>query len=75
MKKLFAVLGDPIGHSMSPIMHNDLFSFYNIGGYYLPFQVKKENLQDAVQGLKALGPPDLMSQSRIKMRLSLIWMG
>lgn len=55
MKKLFAVLGDPIGHSMSPIMHNDLFSFYNIGGYYLPFQVKKENLQDAVQGLKALG--------------------
>ena len=55
MKKLFAVLGDPIGHSMSPVMHNDLFSFYNIDAYYLPFQVKSENLEDAVKGLKAIG--------------------
>ncbi|WHY90597.1 shikimate dehydrogenase [Neobacillus cucumis] len=55
MKKLFAVLGDPIGHSMSPVMHNDLFSFYNIDADYLPFQVKPENLGDAVKGLKAIG--------------------
>jgi shikimate dehydrogenase len=55
VKKLFAVLGDPIGHSMSPIMHNDLFSYYQINGTYLPFQVKSENLSDAVNGLKALG--------------------
>jgi shikimate dehydrogenase len=55
LKKLFAVLGDPIGHSMSPIMHNDLFSYYHIDGTYLPFQVKSENLNDAVKGLKALG--------------------
>ncbi|MFF2447631.1 shikimate dehydrogenase [Neobacillus sp. NPDC058068] len=55
MKKLFAVLGDPIGHSMSPIMHNDLFSYYQIDAHYLPFQVKGENLRDAVKGLKAIG--------------------
>lgn len=55
MEKLFAVLGDPIGHSMSPLMHNDLFSFYNIDAVYLPFQVKEEDLQDAVKGLKAVG--------------------
>jgi shikimate dehydrogenase len=55
VKKLFAVLGDPIGHSMSPLMHNDLFSFYNIDAVYLPFQVKEEDLQDAVKGLKAVG--------------------
>lgn len=55
MKKLFAVLGDPIGHSMSPQMHNDLFSFYNINASYLPFQVKSDRLEDAVKGLKALG--------------------
>ena len=55
MKKLFAVLGDPIGHSMSPVMHNDLFAFYNIDAVYLPFQVKEEDLLDAVKGLKALG--------------------
>lgn len=55
MKKLFAVLGDPIGHSMSPVMHNDLFSFYNMDAVYLPFQVKDEDLHVAVKGLKALG--------------------
>lgn len=36
-------------------MHNDLFSFYNIDAAYLPFQVKEEDLQDAVKGLKAIG--------------------
>lgn len=55
MKKLFAVLGDPIGHSMSPLMHNDLFSYYEIDAHYLPFQVKSEALEDAVIGLKAIG--------------------
>ncbi|MGG5254978.1 shikimate dehydrogenase [Neobacillus sp. SM06] len=55
MKKLFAVLGDPIAHSMSPAMHNDLFAHYRLEAEYLPFQVQKENLKDAVKGLKALG--------------------
>jgi shikimate dehydrogenase len=55
VKKLFAVLGNPIGHSMSPVMHNDLFSFYNIDADYLPFQVKEEDLEAAVKGLKAIG--------------------
>lgn len=55
MKKLFAVIGDPIAHSMSPIMHNDLFEFYKIDAHYLPFQVKTDNLGDAVKGLKAIG--------------------
>jgi shikimate dehydrogenase len=55
VKKLYAVLGDPIGHSMSPAMHNDLFTFYKIDAHYLPFKVKAEDLQDAVKGLKAIG--------------------
>jgi shikimate dehydrogenase len=55
VKKLFAVLGDPIGHSMSPVMHNDLFSFYQIDAHYQPFQVRSDHLADAVKGLKAIG--------------------
>jgi shikimate dehydrogenase len=55
VKKLFAVLGDPIGHSMSPVMHNDLFSLYNIDAHYHPLQVKKEALSEAVNGLRAIG--------------------
>jgi len=55
VKKLFGVLGNPIGHTMSPAMHNDLFSLYNMDAIYLPFQVKDEDLHDAVNGLRALG--------------------
>lgn len=55
MKKMFGVIGDPIGHSMSPAMHNDLFQLYNIDASYLPFQVLKDDLETAVKGLKALG--------------------
>jgi shikimate dehydrogenase len=55
VKKLFAVLGDPIGHSMSPLMHNDLFAYYNIDAVYLPFQIKSNQLEEAVRGLKVLG--------------------
>ncbi|MCL6572235.1 MAG: shikimate dehydrogenase [Bacillus sp. (in: Bacteria)] len=55
MKKLFAVLGNPIEHTMSPVMHNDLFSFYQIDADYLPFRVKAEDLEVAVKGLRALG--------------------
>jgi shikimate dehydrogenase len=36
-------------------MHNDLFSVFNVDAHYLPFQVQEEDLQDAVNGLKALG--------------------
>lgn len=55
MKKLFAVIGDPIAQSMSPVMHNDLFEKYKINADYLPFRVKAEDLGDAVKGLKAIG--------------------
>jgi shikimate dehydrogenase len=55
LKKLYAVLGDPIAHSMSPQMHNDLFAHYQIDAYYLPFKVSQEDLADAVKGLRALG--------------------
>ncbi|NHM30394.1 shikimate dehydrogenase [Neobacillus terrae] len=55
MKKLYAVLGDPISQSMSPQMHNDLFAFYGVDAAYHAFQVKTEELSDAIKGLKAIG--------------------
>ncbi|PLR85869.1 shikimate dehydrogenase [Bacillus canaveralius] len=55
MKKLYGVIGDPIAHSMSPIMHNDLFQFYQIDAHYHPFHIRKEQLQDAVNALKTIG--------------------
>lgn len=55
MKKLFAVIGDPIAHSMSPIMHNELFKINKIDAHYHPLHVKKIDLEAAIKGLKAIG--------------------
>lgn len=50
---LFAVLGDPIAHSLSPVMHNRAFSQVGYNGVYLAFSVK--NIHNAITGIKALG--------------------
>ncbi|WP_050180955.1 shikimate dehydrogenase [Domibacillus robiginosus] len=55
MKKLYGVIGDPIGHSMSPDMHNDSFSALQIDAHYQPFHIKSEDLKTAVAGMKAIG--------------------
>jgi shikimate dehydrogenase len=55
VKKLFAVIGDPIGHSMSPIMLNDVLSYYEMDAHYHPFKVRPEELGTAIRGLKAIG--------------------
>ncbi len=54
LKKLYAVIGDPIAHSMSPAMHNDLFGIYGIEAHYQALHVRKGDLQKAVIGLKAI---------------------
>jgi len=50
---LFAVLGDPVSHSLGPLMHNTAFSELGYNGAYLAFQVK--DIGKAVVGIKALG--------------------
>lgn len=55
MKKLYGVIGDPIGHSMSPDMHNDAFQALGIQAHYQPFHVMEADLPKAVEGMKALG--------------------
>lgn len=55
MKKLYGVLGNPIEHSMSPLIHNDAFKRNGIEGDYLPFLVEGAALGKAVEGLKAIG--------------------
>jgi len=53
--KLFGVIGDPIAHSMSPLMHNELFKKHQIDAHYQPLLVKKADLEAAIKGLKAVG--------------------
>ncbi len=55
MGKLFGLLGHPVGHSMSPVFQNDAFANLGLDHYYQAFDVKEEEIQIAVEGLRALG--------------------
>lgn len=53
--KLTGLLGSPVAHSKSPMMHNEAFQQLGLDFAYLAFDVKEEGLDEAVAGLKALG--------------------
>ena len=53
--KLFGLLGNPVGHSMSPFMHNIFLEQCGINGVYLAFPVEKESIGNAIRGMHALG--------------------
>ena len=52
--KICGLIGDPVEHTMSPVMHNAAFEKLGLDYAYLPFRVKPEELPQAVSGLKAL---------------------
>jgi shikimate dehydrogenase len=53
--KVYCLIGDPVEHSISPLIFNTLFKHLGVNGVYLAFNVKPENLADAVSGFKAIG--------------------
>ena len=55
MKKWYAVIGDPIAHSLSPFMHDTWFQHHGIDAGYIPIHVEPENLEKAFDSLKLLG--------------------
>ena len=52
--KICALIGDPVEHSMSPVMHNAAFREARLDYLYVPFRVKKEELGQAIDGMRAL---------------------
>jgi shikimate dehydrogenase len=49
------VMGWPVAHSRSPVIHNHWLAQYGIAGRYVLFAVPPEKLEAAVRGLSALG--------------------
>ena len=52
---LTALLGSPVAHSISPLMHNESFRLLGLDYVYLCFDVNEETLPAAVAGLKTCG--------------------
>jgi shikimate dehydrogenase len=52
--KVCGVIGDPIEHTLSPIMHNAAFNSLNLDYVFLAFKVKHAEVENAVNGMRAL---------------------
>jgi len=52
--KVYGVIGDPIEHTLSPIIHNAAFEALKLDCIYLAFRVKPDEVENAVQGMRAL---------------------
>lgn len=52
--QIIGIIGHPIGHTLSPLMHNKAFSLLNLDYLYVVFPVVPQDLAKAVLALPAL---------------------
>lgn len=53
--RLACLLGHPVNHSFSPYIHNYLAEKYELDMRYVGFDVKEDEVENAVKGIRALG--------------------
>jgi len=53
--KLIGVMGDPVEHSLSPVIHNAAIAHLALDYIYIPLPVKSADLAQALEGLRAIG--------------------
>ncbi len=53
--EVYGVIGYPVRHSLSPVFQNAAFSHLGIDGIYVPFEIKPEDLEKAVEGFRVIG--------------------
>ncbi len=51
-KKTFAIIGDPVAHSLSPVLHNYWFRKYKINAEYELLNVKGEEIGNVVKKIR-----------------------
>ena len=52
--KLLGIIGDPVEHSLSPVMHNSAIASLGLDYVYIPFPVKQGDLPRALAGFSAI---------------------
>jgi shikimate dehydrogenase len=53
--RVCAIIGDPVEHSLSPVMHNAAFKELGLNVVYVAFNVTRNGLEDAISGARSLG--------------------
>jgi len=52
--RVCGIIGDPVEHSLSPVMHNAAFEELNLDIVYVAFRVRREELREAIIGARSL---------------------
>ena len=52
--KLLGIIGDPVEHSLSPLMQNSAIAELNLDYIYIPFPIRGDNLRQALDGFAAI---------------------
>ncbi|MDH5701312.1 MAG: shikimate dehydrogenase [Candidatus Bathyarchaeota archaeon] len=52
--RVCGIIGDPVEHSLSPVMHNAAFEELNLDFVYVAFRVRREELGEAIIGARSL---------------------
>jgi shikimate dehydrogenase len=52
---LVGIMGYPLGHTLSPVLHNTAFNYLKLNWCYVALPVLSSHLEEGVRGLAALG--------------------
>ena len=52
--KITGILGHPIHHSLSPLMHNTAFKHLGLNYVYLSFDVKPGDLKESIKAIRCM---------------------
>jgi len=66
---VYAIIGDPVDHSLSPLVQNAAFRSIGMNAVYVPFRVKQSTLGSAVEGLRDVGVKGFNVTSPYKLRV------
>jgi shikimate dehydrogenase len=53
--RICGLIGDPVEHSLSPCLQNAAFQNRGLDFVYVVFKVKKEDLKEAISGMRSMG--------------------
>ncbi|MFW5928917.1 MAG: shikimate dehydrogenase [Halobacteriota archaeon] len=53
--ELYGIFGDPVAHSLSPVMHEAAYEELDVDADYARFHVREDRVEDAIHGATALG--------------------
>ncbi len=67
--RLIGLLGSPVAHSISPLMHNEAFRVLGLDFAYLCFDVDESALADAVQAMRCLQARGFNCTMPVKVRM------